>query len=118
MLAGLDGRIAAVLDGGPCRVGVESTIVDCTGTAPRILRPGGVSASDVADAGEVDVDDSPSPVRAPGTLASHYAPAAQVRLVDAKQVAALVAPPDVVLEVQRMLCRIDQCQAPTQPVFV
>lgn len=76
-----------VLDGGPCRVGVESTIVDCTGPAPRILRPGGVGASDVAEAGEVDVDDSPSPVRAPGTLASHYAPQAQVRLVDAGQVA-------------------------------
>ena len=85
LVAGSD----VVLDGGACRVGVESTIVDCTGAAPRILRPGGVSVSDVADVGDVDVDESPSPVRAPGTLASHYAPRAQVRLVDAGQVAAL-----------------------------
>ena len=76
-----------VLDGGPCRVGVESTIVDCTGTAPRILRPGGVSAAEVADVGGVGLDGSRSPVRAPGTLASHYAPKAQVRIVDADQVA-------------------------------
>ena len=42
-----DGRIAAVVDGGPCRVGVESTIVDLTGDRPRLLRPGGVTPEEL-----------------------------------------------------------------------
>jgi L-threonylcarbamoyladenylate synthase len=70
-----------VLDGGPCRVGVESTIVDCTGPAPRLLRPGAVSAEQVASVGGVPLDRSASAVRAPGTLASHYAPRARVVVV-------------------------------------
>lgn len=92
VLAELGDRLVSgrdvVLDGGACRVGVESTIVDCTGPAPRILRPGWVAGRDVVDAGGVDLDASRSRVRAPGTLASHYAPQAQVRLVEAVQVAA------------------------------
>jgi L-threonylcarbamoyladenylate synthase len=71
-----------VLDGGPSSVGVESTIVDCTGAAPAILRPGSVSAADVAAATGLSTG-SPSNVRAPGMLASHYAPSAAVRIVEA-----------------------------------
>lgn len=71
-----------VLDGGPSAVGVESAIVDCTGPAPVILRPGAVTAADVSRVGGVPVADRPSRVRAPGTLASHYAPRAQVLLLD------------------------------------
>ncbi len=75
-----------ILDGGPCGVGLESTIVDFSGTAPRILRPGAVTADDVASVlGEaalvaVHASEAPSP-RVPGTLASHYAPDATVRLL-------------------------------------
>lgn len=82
VMEGLTGRIAAVLDGGPCAVGVESTIV-ATGDGPvRILRPGGISAEDVAaitgtlGTGGIDA----ARPTAPGQFASHYAPAARVRL--------------------------------------
>ncbi|WP_244491235.1 L-threonylcarbamoyladenylate synthase [Bosea sp. Root381] len=82
-LADLDGRIDAVLDGGPTEVGLESTIVACLGGAPRLLRPGGVPRSAIEGvigrtlvlAGEAGM----API-SPGLLASHYAPAAQVRL--------------------------------------
>ena len=70
-----------VLDGGPCQVGVESTILDCTGPSPSLLRPGGVDGPAIEAAGGVPVSARQSRVRAPGTLASHYAPSAQVRLV-------------------------------------
>ncbi|HEY1546459.1 MAG TPA: L-threonylcarbamoyladenylate synthase [Kofleriaceae bacterium] len=67
-----------VLDGGPCTVGVESTIVDFTRGQPALLRPGGVSREAIeAMIGTLAVagDDAPA---APGTLASHYAPRAEV----------------------------------------
>lgn len=71
-----------VLDGGTSTVGVESSIVDCTGPAPVVLRPGAVDAAEVARVGGVAVTARPSPVRAPGTLASHYAPRAEVLVLD------------------------------------
>lgn len=80
---GLDGRIAAVLDGGACAVGVESTILSLAGAKPRLLRPGGVTAEALeAVLGEAvaqGAEDTARPI-APGQLASHYAPTAQVRL--------------------------------------
>lgn len=81
VMEGLGGRIAAVLDGGACRVGVESTIVGLAG-GPRLLRPGGVPVEMIEDVlGEVLVTggDSTRPT-SPGQLASHYAPAARLRL--------------------------------------
>lgn len=81
VLDGLSGRIAAVLDGGPCAVGVESTIL-APGTPPRLLRPGGVTAEDLARVlGTLPIrpEDAARP-EAPGQLASHYAPEAAVRL--------------------------------------
>lgn len=81
VMEGLGGRIAAVLDGGACRVGVESTIVGLS-DGPRLLRPGGVPVEMIEDVlGEVLVTggDSTRPT-SPGQLASHYAPAARVRL--------------------------------------
>lgn len=66
-----------VLDAGPCVVGVESTIVDCTGDRPVILRPGKVTAQQVIEATGLELGIK-SEVRAPGTLASHYAPSARV----------------------------------------
>ncbi|MFN3938158.1 MAG: L-threonylcarbamoyladenylate synthase [Gemmobacter sp.] len=77
----LDGRIAAVLDGGACPVGLESTIVS-VGGAPSILRPGGIPAEEIeAVLGRpLDRVSDPARPRAPGQLASHYAPGARVRL--------------------------------------
>ena len=83
VLGDLDGRIDAVLDGGAAQVGVESTIVSCLGGTPRLLRPGGVPREALgALIGmklEAGGEAGTSPL-APGMLASHYAPRAQVRL--------------------------------------
>ncbi|HEX8166265.1 MAG TPA: L-threonylcarbamoyladenylate synthase [Beijerinckiaceae bacterium] len=81
VLADLDGRIDAVLDGGPTEVGLESTIVACLGE-PRLLRPGGLAREEIEAAlGRplLAPADEAGP-RAPGMLASHYAPRAKVRL--------------------------------------
>ena len=84
-----DGRIAAVVDGGPCRVGVESTIVDLTEDRPRLLRPGGITPEQlVAVLGDLVVDkavtaqiDKDAVVKAPGMKYRHYAPAEPVVIV-------------------------------------
>jgi L-threonylcarbamoyladenylate synthase len=78
-----------VLDGGPCAVGIESTIVDCTRGRPVLLRPGLLTRAQLeAVCGQPVLDkDAPVSVAAPrasGTLESHYAPNARVRLMDAK----------------------------------
>ncbi|MGL4321434.1 MAG: L-threonylcarbamoyladenylate synthase [Paracoccaceae bacterium] len=80
VLDGLAGRIAAVLDGGPCAVGVESTIIGFDG-GPALLRPGGVPAEALeAVLGlRLQIPDTRT-ITAPGQLASHYAPDALVRL--------------------------------------
>lgn len=75
--------IDVVVDGGPSTVGVESTIVDMTGTDPTLLRPGGISAVEIeAVLGRPVTDGRSGPSRAPGMLVSHYAPRALVVLVD------------------------------------
>lgn len=73
-----------VLDGGPCAVGVESTIVDLTAAEPRILRPGGVSREDLVRVlgRPVRLGGDGDDVRAPGMLVSHYAPRAGLLVVD------------------------------------
>lgn len=83
------GDALAVLDGGPCDVGIESTIVDCTREVPVLLRPGMITPAQLEGACGERVrrpdelaDAAP---RASGTLESHYAPNARVRLMDAKQ---------------------------------
>jgi L-threonylcarbamoyladenylate synthase len=82
-----------VLDGGESSVGVESTIIDCTGPAPVLLRPGHVSVSDVGALTGLAVGHE-SAVRAPGTLASHYAPRARVLLVSVDELASRRSDPD------------------------
>ncbi|MEU6089061.1 L-threonylcarbamoyladenylate synthase [Streptomyces sp. NPDC047085] len=78
-----------VLDGGPCEVGVESTIVDVTGEIPSILRPGGVTREDLeAVLGHPLAVPSTSRVRVPGQHPSHYAPRARVVLVEPEKVVA------------------------------
>jgi len=81
VMEGLSGRIGAVLDGGPCAVGVESTIIGLTGEAV-LLRPGGVpvEALEAVLGAPVALRDEAAAVTAPGQLASHYAPEARVRL--------------------------------------
>lgn len=84
------GRVEVILDGGPTGVGVESTVVDCTGRRPVILRPGGVSKEALEEiVGIVEIDphvlasrEIPSgPVRSPGMKYKHYAPKAPAVLV-------------------------------------
>ncbi|MEJ6021525.1 L-threonylcarbamoyladenylate synthase [Ramlibacter sp. PS4R-6] len=83
------GDALLVLDGGPCRVGIESTIVDCTREVPVLLRPGMITPAQLeAACGErmrSPEELAQAAPRAPGTLESHYAPNAKVRLMDAKQ---------------------------------
>ena len=67
--------VSVVLDGGPCRIGVESTILDVTGDQLRLLRPGGIPLEEIeACAGRVLLPDGKEAVEAPGMLKSHYAP--------------------------------------------
>ena len=84
-----DGKIAAVVDGGSCRVGVESTIVDLTEGRPRLLRPGGITPEQLISVlGDLVVDkavtaqiDKDAVVKAPGMKYRHYAPAEPVVIV-------------------------------------
>jgi L-threonylcarbamoyladenylate synthase len=85
------GNAVAVLDGGPCAVGIESSIVDCTRSQPVLLRPGVLTRAQLSAAcgqavlsADEGMDDHAP--RAPGTLESHYAPNAKVRLMDAKAI--------------------------------
>ncbi|WP_135469527.1 L-threonylcarbamoyladenylate synthase [Crenalkalicoccus roseus] len=85
VLEGLGGRIAAVLDGGPCPVGVESTVLDLSGEEAVLLRPGGVPVEAIEAAiGPVArraaAVEGGEGLRSPGLLASHYAPGLPVRL--------------------------------------
>lgn len=89
MLEDMNGKIDAILDGGDCQVGVESTIIDLTCTPPRLLRPGGVPLEELrAVLGEVELDpailrpmgEGEKP-RAPGMKYRHYAPKAPVTVV-------------------------------------
>jgi L-threonylcarbamoyladenylate synthase len=77
-----------ILDGGPCDVGVESTIIDCTGDVPKILRPGAITAQMITDSTGLEVVGQSSDgvsvdsnaIRVSGSLEAHYAPAATVVL--------------------------------------
>ena len=78
-----------VLDGGPCAVGIESTIIDCTRGAPMLLRPGQLARAAIERAAgrrllSKDELTAPDP-KASGTLAAHYAPHAKVRLMSAAE---------------------------------
>ncbi len=86
----MDGKIAAVVDGGACEVGVESTVLTLCTRVPRILRPGRVTPEDLFDVlGEVDVDDAvlgqlaeDAVAASPGMKYKHYSPSAEVYIVD------------------------------------
>lgn len=82
----LGGRIDAVVESGPCPVGLESTVLDLSGAVPRLLRPGGATRETIeAQTGPVQTGATPgaapgTAMRSPGMLASHYAPRCPVRL--------------------------------------
>jgi L-threonylcarbamoyladenylate synthase len=83
-LSELQGRVAIVLDGGPCQVGLESTIIDVSGGQPMILRPGGVTAEQVSAQLKAPIGEAHAAApRVSGSLPSHYAPLARVELVTA-----------------------------------
>ncbi|CAB4832828.1 unannotated protein [freshwater metagenome] len=70
-----------IIDGGACAVGVESTIIDCTGDAPKILRPGAITVEMIEATTEIDcLDETDKLIRVSGSLENHYAPAAKVLL--------------------------------------
>ena len=69
-----------VLDGGNCDVGIESTIIDCIGKTPRVLRPGAITREMIEEVTEVLVNSFSDQIKAPGLLESHYAPKAKVVL--------------------------------------
>ena len=101
MLEDMNGKIDAIMEGGSCNVGVESTIIDLTCTPPRLLRPGGVTLEQLREVlGAVDVDAAVTRIlqegekpRAPGMKYRHYAPKAPVTVVtgDPEQGAAYIA---------------------------
>jgi L-threonylcarbamoyladenylate synthase len=81
-----------VLDGGACEVGIESTIVDCTREQPALLRPGRLGRAELeAVLGRRLAEADAQSPRAPGSLASHYAPAATVRLMNTRALEAAVS---------------------------
>ena len=96
MLEDMDGKIDGIVDGGPCDVGVESTILDLTVSPPRMLRPGGITLEQLREVvGEVAVDSAVTrPLaagekpRAPGMKYRHYAPKAPVTVVRGEPAAA------------------------------
>ena len=78
----LGGRVALILDGGACQVGLESTVLDMSGDRPALLRPGGVTWEQLKEVlGAIEAPASnPATPRSPGQLASHYAPRLPLRI--------------------------------------
>ena len=71
-----------VLDGGACAVGVESTIIDCTGAAPSVLRPGAISVAMIEECTGLKTTGSDKEIRVSGSLENHYSPVAKVLLCE------------------------------------
>lgn len=108
VLEGLGGRIAAIVDDGPCPVGLESTIVGLAGRDPELLRPGGLAEDRIEAAlghGLRHRSESDA-LSAPGQLLSHYAPAAAVRLN-----AQSARPGEVLLGFGDMACTLNLSRA-------
>lgn len=69
-----------ILDGGQCQIGVESSIIDCTKSFPKVLRPGAISEEQITEIIELDLSSKPTDIRVSGSFKSHYAPNAKVLL--------------------------------------
>src|SRR5262245_18326164 len=75
-------QLPMILDGGECKVGLESTIVSCVGEVPRLLRPGSISITQLrAVVPNLQTNSDPASPRVPGTLSRHYSPSTAVNLV-------------------------------------
>ena len=107
-----DGRIDAIVDGGPCRVGVESTIVDLTEERPRLLRPGGITPEqlisvlgdlviDKAVVGQINPNEV---VKAPGMKYRHYAPQSEIVIVTGSREKAAAYIRKHITQQDRVLC--------------
>jgi len=83
---GLGDKVALVLDGGPCPVGLESTVLDLSGERPLLLRPGAVTRGELEAIAGTLGEPGQGPLKSPGLLASHYAPTLPLRL-EARSVA-------------------------------
>lgn len=130
MLEDMDGKIDAIVDGGPCSVGVESSIIDLTCTPPRLLRPGGITLEQFRSVlGEVAVDPAVTRMmgagekpKAPGMKYRHYAPKAPVTVVTgepaktAAYIAAHAAQKDGVICFEEFV-PLFQSQSETSPVL-
>ena len=89
VLEDMDGRVPLILDGGPCEVGLESTVIDMTGEVPKVLRPGGITPRRIAElCGSAGVDDAVmrplkegEVARSPGMKYRHYAPTGALTIV-------------------------------------
>ena len=114
-----DGRIDCIVDGGPCRVGVESTIVDLTEDTPRLLRPGGISPEQLyAVVGDIIIDkavtasvDKDTVVKAPGMKYRHYAPDCKVLIVEKDLPAAVSYVKQHWVPGNRVLCFEEELEA-------
>ena len=113
----MEGRIPLILDGGPCAVGLESTVIDVTGDTPRVLRPGGVTPERIAEiCGGVAIDDAVlRPLKAgerprsPGMKYRHYAPTGALTIVRGE--------PDAVIDRIRRLYD-DALEAGSRPLIL
>ena len=86
VLSDLAGRVDLILDAGPCEVGLESTIVDLVSPVPAVLRPGAITAEQIAAVLQTEIGGtSPAAPRVSGSLPSHYAPHAKVELLPAEE---------------------------------
>ena len=114
-----DGKIAAVVDGGACRVGVESTILDLSDGQPRLLRPGGITGEQLCRiVGDIILDkaitasvDKDEVVKAPGMKYRHYAPDCKVLIVDGDVAAAVSYVKDHFVPGNRVLCFEEELEA-------
>ncbi len=114
-----NGKIPLIVDGGPCRVGVESTIIDLTDEKPRLLRPGGITVEAMAQiVGEIIIDkavtgsiDADTVVKAPGMKYRHYAPECSVVIVDGSTQAAARYVKKHFKPNNRVLCFEEELQA-------
>lgn len=115
----LGGRIDLIVDGGPCEVGVESTIVDLSGASPRLLRFGGVALEAIEDVlGATLAAGSEDAPRAPGTLDSHYAPDARTLVLPRQALLDAAQAGDASLVLEHCPERLgSRCRAlPAEPV--
>lgn len=121
-----DGRIAAIVDGGPCRVGVESTIIDLSDERPRLLRPGGITPHQLVEVvGDLILDkavtqsvEKDAVVKAPGMKYRHYAPECSVIIVEGSTEAAARYVKEHFTPSNRVLCFEEELEifAPFNPL--